>query len=387
MELPIDTSILCQNNTLSKNNNIQKLEESLVVDIDKFISDVVKSNIQDYKENFSIEVFSFLVENPDDKNLVLYGKIKYSNQSLYQFSNYDDVLVYVKDSYLITNFITEFIKFTSKNSGKSFIQKFNINQCIVIKLENNTDSENLNNKIFCSLLFMSSIIKVYFSIYRKFKFNKNDVVLLNSNYYEESYLMTRILNFLGYQVVINTFKFYNDKIYSMEDFYLTNIDSPCNTHLSNFTFHNENNQFFYYKFIIDSTNQVLSDRQNLFSLLNIDGSYIALNSNRNMNSKMSVQLDPRDLEMAMSKNIGIFFSDIESYIKFNDTLGRETNFINEILNKIISYNQEGSIGLYKQISKKLDIKFVEVKEVIKDLTIDDLFSNKKFITIYNLHSK
>jgi hypothetical protein len=387
MELPIDTSILCQNNTLSKNNNIQKLEESLVVDIDKFISDVVKSNIQDYKENFSIEVFSFLVENPDDKNLVLYGKIKYSNQSLYQFSNYDDVLVYVKDSYLITNFITEFIKFTSKNSGKSFIQKFNINQSIVIKLENNTDSENLNNKIFCSLLFMSSIIKVYFSIYRKFKFNKNDVVLLNSNYYEESYLMTRILNFLGYQVVINTFKFYNDKIYSMEDFYLANIDSPSTTQLSNFTLHNENNQFLYYKFILDSTNQVLSDRQNLFSLLNIDGSYIALNSNRNMNSKMSVQLDPRDLEMAMNKNIGIFFSDIESYIKFNDTLGRETNFINEILNKIISYNQEGSIGLYKQISKKLDIKFVEVKEVIKDLTIDELFSNKKFISIYNLNSK
>jgi hypothetical protein len=364
MEIQIDTGALSQNNNKFNITNI-KSEEIINSEIENFVKISLNDKENKFKENYVIAIDYFLLEKTEERGMVVYGTIQENNQTFYEFHKKHKVFIYTKNNLIINKLISLFVKL---ETSKVFTMKFETEECFIIPA---IDFEN-KNKIFIKMIFLSSIVKIFFSVFLKFKFNKYINILINSNKYEEAYLLSKILYLMGYGISINNTNFNFTKLKedfnSNEDNFVDIIEINNDKNLLNFNF------------IIDTTGEMLStnNKINTFASLKFDGKFILLDSKNLIHNK---QLDPRDLEYITNKNLNLSFVNIENCLKFNKTIGREINFINDIIDKIINSEDVNNL---KMILKKVDCKITDTKENLKEITMDEIVSNNNFINLYIL---
>lgn len=266
MEISIDTSAI---KTINKSEQSTKIEENINNCITNFIADSSKTNLI-LKEDITISINAFIIDNPIDISLVIYGQIEENNQTKYNISVKDKVLIYIKNQFIINKFISNRLK-------NSSLEKISIENCIIIKQENFKQNKNT---IYLIMAFINSIVKIFFTLHTKFKYNKWDNILLLTNSGAEAFFLCLILSLLEYNLSIDSAFISNDKKLPLD---LFNILFKDNSKVKIFDSSNKDDMP-KYDFIIDNTDEFIKDKLNAFSALAIDGFYIKLNSNKNYDS-------------------------------------------------------------------------------------------------------
>ncbi len=342
MEIKIDTEALSNNNNANKAASSQIIEEMLnfhLNEIDQYL--LKQENKYFITEYFIVKINFLLIENSEEKSLILLGEIKECFQTLYDYKPKDKVFVYSKSSDFFNRLISMIHKSTKKNinhfsndkknnmgnnsnslnlnfskkdfesgfinsqnspenSASDYFSKFQINNLEIridldetifipanevlncLSLYYNIHKDEINDseakkreyldKIFFIMISISNIIKIYYFYYKKFKFNKWDSFLINTVFYEEAFILSLLLNFIGLKVVINksaiknnfeslAFADINDYIFEIEniDLFLQN-DKTKNSFLrkeeeendfnyDNSESKNNNMEYFYSNFL------------------------------------------------------------------------------------------------------------------------------------------
>jgi hypothetical protein len=379
MEIHIDTSLI--NNSSHKNSNSIRNEELILKELEGFVtnnSEICFSNV----ENLTVLVEYFLIEDPEDKNLVLFGKVLKNNQTLYDLEIDDRIIVYVKNSKLINDFLINFIKVNSKNEKDqlSLIYSFNIINCFVLKVEGVNKSiieDNIKLKALTCLILFTSALKVFFSLFLKYRYNHWDEVLILSKTFQISFLNYLILSCLDYKICVSLEHFSNC---SKEDFTMNSEG----LNLYDLKTINEESRTF--KFIFDHTEGLSKNKLKYFSLLSFEGNYLKFNNYKFADTK-PLQLDPRDLDYLQNKNCSINFTCLESCIENNLYIGRLSNYLLQIFDKIV-FSNDNVIGLSKQLIKKLRPK-IEEGNSLKEIEFSDISkgANNNYMSIFVLHNQ
>jgi hypothetical protein len=464
MEIKIDTDAL---SNLKSNKNTNQIVDEMI----KFHTNEIENFLTNQKnkylinEYFSISIISFLIENSEEKSLIIYAEIIESFQTIYDFKPKDKVIIYSKNNDFFNRLnlsLQEFFKKEVKNNNnndhdhenKNLINfrgnlnkeksssdynsynnnnytdsdinnnnntnnsnknnnedfnSFNLKQAMEIKIQldenifipvnnliecleilydydsKNDNNNNTNNKLnFYNKLFfifgcLHNIIKIYFFYYKKYKFNKWDSILINSPYFEESFLLSLLLNFIGLKSSINktslknnydllSLNQINDYIFELENtskYFENQKDKNYNPENYNY-----NNELFLNKKINDSINSkenIFFSNENLEYFLNNNNNYNYSNynysnnnnnnSNSNGNKKIEIistsdyELKIKNLQKEESLNIN-FESIYFNYIF--DTTGECLNSKNKIIYFNLMQN-EGNIIVNDNINEKIQI--------------------------------
>lgn len=256
MEIKIDTDAL--SHTKSNKNTNEIVDEMInfhTNEIEDFL--VKQENKYLINEYFSISIISFLIENSEEKSLIIFAEINESFQTLYDFKPKDKVIIYSKsndffnrlnlnlqeffkkeenfdedDKRNLLNFSGNLNGNNSQNNQKEEFDSFkpkgkidikiDLDENIFIPVNNligcletlyNYDSQNekeddnnklnFNNKLFFIFGCLHNVIKLYFFYYKKYKFNKWDSILINSPFFEEAFFLSLLVNFIGLKSAIN----------------------------------------------------------------------------------------------------------------------------------------------------------------------------------------
>lgn len=364
MELQIDT------NSLSfKHKNIEEIVNYKINEIDNYL----EKTKPELKESFLIKVHYFLFENSETRSLVLYGEIINNNQTFYDYKKHEQIFIYTNNALIINKLISLFIKANNdKNKEFELIMEFEIDDIFIFKYNENQEL----NVIYMIMIYLTSSLKIFFGFFRKFKFIKWENILINSKYYQETYLLSHIFSMIGYKNNINISNF-NHSL--EEDFFiyesvLLENESKIKIETLNISEENENK---FYNHIFDTIGlETLKTKHklNIFKILKNGGNLIILESE----NEPKAQLDPQDLILLLNKNISLNFCNIESYLKINETIGRELNFITELFNQFNKNNQSQHV---KKLIKKLECKIYDT-ENIKEITIKELSNRNNYLTLF-----
>jgi len=349
MEIQIDTSALYESNKL-----INKIEEITLKEIKEFTNNSIKSNMTEFmnvKENYLIKMEYFLIEKFGHLCTVLYGEIIENNQTEFEYKKSDNVFVYIKNPRVIKEIL-------DKNKSEVRIE---IEECSIIhypKIRN--DDKNL---ILYIMTHISSIIKIFFSL-KNFKFNRWDNILISSKYFQEAYLLKKILNLIGYSVGV-IFPNSNDNKTCeniFKDELITNslfeqidiIGDDCEINI----------ETKFYNIVIETSLEFFENKIKFLKYLKNQGNLILMTLDQEINPELDpskFQLDPRDLELMIKNSLGMSVCNLNTLLKFNNSKGREMNFINQLLDKILT-----SEGIND------GIKETDLKSFIKNLRISSL---------------
>jgi len=189
---------------------------------------------------------------------------------------------------------------------------FNIDD---LNTENSNYNKNLlkgnkieiQDRIFLIMIILSSIIKIYFFYYKKFKFNKWDSFLINSPYFEEAILLSLILNFMGLKSAINKTAIRN------------NFDNFALSDLNELTFELENLDLIFNEQGTQSENMLANLKENL----NENNFF----TNENNNSSISANMN--DLSYFYSNYLKNSQNNKIEIINLNDQEGKIENFQKE----------------------------------------------------------
>lgn len=354
MEIQIDTTIIHTSST--------KLEETIRGEIEN--NHKLNLSFSQPRKYFHIQVHSFLLE--EAKDLIIAGRITKNNQTFYDFDLNDNVLVLVTNQETINNFLREILKpFNSKEDETiPYEIALNVDDNLFYKVE-----EFKMNEIILPMIFFTTSIKLYFGFLNKFKFNKWDSVLINSEIFPQCYLMCKILISIGFDVTVNTSLLpKHEELNEQWDIDAYNKIKFIGWDMVDKSFANANK----FSRLIDTTGESLSIKNKLSTLvlLRQNGSLHLIDAKPD-----DAQLVPSDLQILYDKNISINLTNLQNCIKFNYTVGKELNYLNEILEKL-SKSYQSHI---KSIIKKLECKIWDSKEKISELTLTNLTDGKHYM--------
>jgi hypothetical protein len=285
MELQIDTSLL--NANLIKNDEIVN---SKLSEIECFVSKQVTS--EEYLE-VKIKYFS-IQNNAGVKSISVYGEIISNFQTLYDYKITEYIVIFANNPLIVNKFIT---------NAKLF--KFPIRRCITYKPKIETVEQILP--------LVSSIVKIFYSLFKRVKFNKLDRILINSDSYQEAYLFAIILIAIGYTLpTINITSF--------------NMEVPRHDKIRYFKAELDEE----YEHIIDLKGDFISSKKSLcLSLLCTGGNVFFIDIPLD-----NIQFDPHDVALLQSKSVSLHFENTERMIEDSLMVGKVYNFLNEIENKL-----------------------------------------------------
>ena len=373
MEMQIDTSILNHNNKL-----LSKIEESTVKDLTEFSLNSLKSYSNDFlnfRENYLIRVDYLLIERFSQVCIVLYGEIIENNQTVYEYKKSEKVFAYTNSFQKIQEILK---KINQKNSGI----RIETDEFEILKFDFKNDD---SNNILCTMTHLGSIVKIFFAM-KKFKFNQWENILICSKFFQESFLLKKILNLIGYSISIYISDFLNEKKISKEELKAISIFEEIEL-IDDKT--DYNSQFF--DFILETSTDFYENKLKYFNYLKNQGNLILIQDERKINSNFDIskiQFDPRDFEVMRKKSLGMNICNLQSLSKFNYSKGRELNFINQIFEKLISSQDINSDpdSYWKFLVEKLSIEIHENSlEKLKDITTEILNNSINNINLFILN--
>jgi hypothetical protein len=403
MEIQIDTGILGNNIVQGKSAQSEEMIIEKMNEIDSFISNdkhlnsISSSSIINYSENYEIQIFQFLFENSEERSVIIYGKIFSSNQTFYDYEKGTHVFILTKNAFQINRLISQFLKFSNTNSTQekdyNFIFKLEIQETLIIKSPLNLDSEEKNankNSIYLLMFFLNSICKIFSSISSKYKYNKNEMILLNSKIPEEAFLMSNILALLEHKCVVNTSCLRRQ--IKADEYFVNIIDQTGKIKIDNYSTSEEQEEILSnnkqssslsrsFHYFLDSTYECLLGKNKLLTFTNTKEGGVIILLDYNSEKISSLQFDPYDLEMINSKNLSLSFTNIENALKFTEGIGKYLNFIHIIFSLLIEKVQKNVGSFVKILLKKIDCKIFEI-ENIKEITMEDLTNRENYINMF-----
>jgi hypothetical protein len=359
MEIQIDTSLL---NTNMNKSSLDEIVNSKLEEIDNFIAK--QTNLNGSEEYISIKISAFAIQNcKNSKQLLVYGDIIATKQTIYDYRNGDYIISIIYEPILINKFISDFIKSKENKTTELFNFKFPTSMAIVYKPVNRNNIKHI-------LMFFPSLIRIFFSIFRKVKFNKWENILVNAENYQEAIILSTILKTIGYSsITINTTSQTDlaDGSELLKHFNKLNLNNLLDIDAGNHVQLFDN--------IVDTKGDlIVTDKKEIYNLL-AKGSNIYLIDV----SMENAQLDPHDL-MALYKNsVSLNWVNSKEMIANCSCLGKICNFLDEMESKLACSD------MFKDFckSKLFSLKIYEESDVGK-LTVDDLTCDKNFISLINV---